>query len=145
MRRQIFRILNARIKIMRNKYPPQFNPNEWSTYGRANCYMYALNLHMNQSLLVGDFINKRITPSNISELMKTLILELNLLGFRLAKPGEKNYMEIGIHINRANMYHLIRKDMDGEWSDKMCGTMPQKILLSDLDEGFFEVLKLKKR
>ena len=146
MKKRLFLGVVARRQIKHNKYPCAFDQTQWIDYNTSNCYFYSLNVHINESTLVGDIIGRRVTPDNINEFMDVLIRELHFLGFRVVDPEkEKADHTIGVVINNASMYHFIRLDEDGSWSEKECGILPHSVEFSDIDEGYFKILYLKKR
>lgn len=51
----------ARKKILRKgvNLPPKYRPNKWKYAIRSGCYPYAIELFVDEFLLVGDMIGKR--------------------------------------------------------------------------------------
>lgn len=110
-------------KIDRN-LPLHFDEQEWRKFIEASCYSYAINLHINQCLLVGELIGKRCNVETSDEnLIKVLKEEVQAIGYSI-KQIEKDEIikdnEFKICLERnytTGWYHFFRQE-DGFWSHK---------------------------
>ena len=108
-----------------------FNPNMWEHFIDAGCYPYALDLEINEYLLVGDIIGERCTESTSDELLiNTLFKEVQSLGFSI-KHSETdstistNQFKIYLQrYERTGYYHFLRQDNTGIWSHKFPKGLP---------------------
>lgn len=85
------------------KFPISFNPQEWESYVRASCYLYALNIFKDECILVGDMIGKRCDHEVSDEtLIKVLKEELEYIGYKLREIDKVLSIAILISVGFPN-------------------------------------------
>lgn len=111
---------------------PTYSSSEWNEFLEAGCYPYAINLKMNQFVLIGDFIGKTCTSlTSDEELIKTFKQELKeIFEIEVIEVDTKYKVSEGekmVYIQREDhtgYYHLLRQDDDGKWSHKFPNELP---------------------
>ena len=110
---------------------PKYNPNKWKHAINSGCYPYAVNLFINNFLLIGSIIGKPCNYRTTDEkLVNTLIEELNYIGYNVKSIRIEDRIkegELKIYLQRERMtgyYHFLRQDADGNWSHKYPGEIP---------------------
>ena len=120
-------------KMDRN-LPLKFDQQEWEGYSFASCYLYAINLHINSNLLVGQLIGKRCnvdTPDDV--LIKVLREEIEAIGYSIERIENDTIIDEGefkiclIKDYRTGWYHFLRQDGDGNWSHKYPLELPRTV------------------
>lgn len=116
--------------LSENNYPLEYDAETWRKCLRANCYVYALGLEIDEGLLIGDIIGKRVTTNDsMQKHVDVLREELEFLGFYVDTCDtldvvDEGCLKIFIEWNENNEYHLYRQDIDGRWSHKAAGNYP---------------------
>ncbi len=122
--------------IKANSYPPIFEPALWfRNCPRANCYPYALDLKINQPMLVGDMIQKRVKQcfcrEDFNHFFQVFEEELDTIGLKIVDRMEDNAvglkgdLKICILFLYTGDYHFVRQDLDEIWSLKGTGSSPR--------------------
>lgn len=127
--------------IDNNHYPPTFEYIE-DTY--MNCYAYALGV--NSWIELGRIYNYSLDMNNINPIMAVCALEKDAKKLKLQvkkvsrknlpKP-QKNQWLIALYV-RSDDFHIIRQDIDGEWSHKP-GQEPSEKLLFKIPPDTIEI------
>ena len=123
----------ARKRILRKgvNLQPSYRPNKWKHAINAGCYPYAIDLFIDEFLVVGDMIGKRCNSCVSDErLIYVLKEELQEIGYEVAEievdkkihsEESKIYLQRNEH---TGFYHFLRQDEDGLWSHKFPGELP---------------------
>lgn len=149
------------LSYRRIKTPPVFHPELWEGFLKTSCYAYALNLKMNEFVLVGEFLGERC-DQNMSnkKMIEVLKKEVEFLGFSIKEvgkeyiPKEKEFLIYFKRNQKLNGYHFLRQDTNKMWSHKFHLEYPshadfwKKEYVEEGNEwmkGWFFVLRRKDR
>lgn len=125
----------ARKMILRKgvNLPPKYCPNKWKHSINAGCYPYAIELFVDNFLVVGDIIGKRCTSSVSDErlisVLKEELEEIGYYAFEIDVDQEIGSEELKIYLQRnenTGLYHFLRQDEDTLWSHKFPGELPTR-------------------
>lgn len=104
----------------------------------ASCWQFAIGLNTDETLLIGDIIDRRVTASQIrqngSYILKSVIsAELEFLGFMSEETvdaydlPEDALFKLAFLIDSDQKYHVIKMFPDGSWWRKWAGVQPTDI------------------
>lgn len=138
-------ITNLKQEIRKTITYPSYNPLDWKEYKEASCYVYAMNMHTNQFLLIGNIIGKKTgEKSSNEELIEVLQEEVRFLGAEIqlttedSKVEKNEYKICLIRDPRTGYYHFFRQDNDSLWSHKFPKELPERVDYNGEDSFYYE-------
>lgn len=105
---------------------PDFEPDEWKGFPRANCFVYALNLKINRSINPIGSIASKCKQGDAGERYKCGLKEFKLIPWDVdMRPSGRGHY-IALYLKGMSVYHFTRLDSDGYWSSKNIDSPPTR-------------------
>ena len=138
-------ITNLKQEIRTTNANPSYNPLEWKNYKEGSCYVYAINMHINEFLLIGNIIGKQADEkSSDEELIEVLQEEIRFLGAKIqlttedSKVEKNEYKICLIRDPRTGYYHFFRQDNNFLWSHKFPQEFPERVDYNGEDSFYYK-------
>lgn len=125
-------------------------PRVWKENKNASCYLYAINVAINEYLLVGELIGEKCTKDTSDKrLIKILKKELKFIGYQVEETRRNIKLkenELKICIARdsdTGYYHFFRQDDNGIWTHKFPEEFPEVTEFYGEDKFYYQDFKTR--